>query len=160
MKRGRSSFPKKALYGLGILVVLAVVFFVVMFFWPYPSNSDPSWSPDGTRIAFTRHSEIWVMNADGTNQIKLLDSGQCPRWSPDGTKIAFVSKTFDVWIMNTDGSNQTKLTSGSLFCIEGFRSSYIDGGVCAECSYNFEQVGGSAIVKNRKPVLCEYATQN
>jgi len=56
MKRGRSSFPKKkALYGLGILVVLAVVFFVVMVFWQGPSNYNPSWSSDSTRIAFTRH---------------------------------------------------------------------------------------------------------
>ena len=94
---------------LGILVILAVVFFLVMFFWPYPNNNYPSWSPDSTRIAFTRHSEIWVMNADGTNRTKLLDNGQCPVWSPDGTKIAFISKEGYIWFMDTDGSNQRKL---------------------------------------------------
>lgn len=47
-----------------------------------PSSNDcsPYYSPDGTRIAFTResladgHDEVWVMNADGTNQIQLTDN--------------------------------------------------------------------------------------
>ena len=109
MENKRSSFLKKALYGLGALLILALVSFLILFLWPYPDNSDPSWSPDGTRIAFSRHSEIWVMNADGTNQTKLLDSDQCPRWSPDGTKIAFEGNG-DIWVMNADGTNQRKLT--------------------------------------------------
>ena len=32
---------------------------------------NPAWSPDGTQIAFRRNGDIWVMNADGTNQVKL-----------------------------------------------------------------------------------------
>jgi TolB protein len=113
MKRGRSSLLKKVLYGLGALVILAVAFGLVMFFWPYPINNYPSWSPDGTRIAFTSHSEIWVANANGTNRMKLLDNGQCPVWSPDGTKIAFISKEGYIWFMDTDGSNQRKLKSAT-----------------------------------------------
>ena len=124
MKRGHPSFLKKALYGLGLLVILVVVVGLVMAFWPYPSNNYPSWSPDSTRIAFTRHSEIWVINADGTNRTKLLDNGQCPVWSPDGTKIAFIrnptgnyepalSPDGHIWIMDADGTNQIDLTNGS-----------------------------------------------
>jgi len=53
---------------------------------------DPSWSPDGTRIAFrserSGEPEIWVMNADGTEQ-RRLTAGLSPAWSPDGSLIAF-----------------------------------------------------------------------
>jgi Tol biopolymer transport system component len=97
---------------------------LVMFFWPYPSNNFPSWSPDSTRIAFSRNYEIWVVNADGTNQTKLLDSGQVPAWSPDGTEIAFIRNPTGnykpalnpdghIWIMDADGTNQIDLTNGS-----------------------------------------------
>jgi TolB protein len=53
---------------------------------------DPSWSPDGTQIAFrserSGEPEIWVMNADGTDQRRLA-AGLSPAWSPDGSLIAF-----------------------------------------------------------------------
>ena len=64
--------------------------------------SDPSWSPDGERIAFAeRHwagggyNEIFVMNADGTEVRQLTNTNHGsvsdPSWSPDGERIAFVS---------------------------------------------------------------------
>jgi TolB protein len=47
---------------------------------------DPSWSPDGARIAFrserSGEPEIWVMSADGTGQRRLA-AGLSPAWSPD-----------------------------------------------------------------------------
>ncbi len=53
------------------------------------NNSQPSWSPDGTRIAFTSrrdgNSEIYVMNADGSEQTRLTnDPGEDthPAWRP------------------------------------------------------------------------------
>lgn len=41
----------------------------------------PAWSPDGSVIGFNRNNEIWLMNADGSNQVPLL-SGQWPAWRP------------------------------------------------------------------------------
>jgi Tol biopolymer transport system component len=64
-----------------------------------PSNGMyPTWSPDGSRIAFmswrTGATELWVMNADGSDQRRLTETawGDAidPRWSPDGKRIAFV----------------------------------------------------------------------
>ena len=51
-------------------------------------ESTPAWSPDGQRIAYSRGG-LWVMDADGSNQTRLTDSGIDPAWNPDGTKIAF-----------------------------------------------------------------------
>jgi len=58
----------------------------------------PSWSPDGTRIAFAsnRNSnyQIFVMKADGSD-VRLLANTEGratePRWSPDGKKIYFTN---------------------------------------------------------------------
>ena len=67
-------------------------------------DSYPRWSPDGTKIAFTRYmdkdkiqtsSELFLMNADGTEPQRLTHNNVTDHylsWSPDGTKIAFMSK--------------------------------------------------------------------
>jgi Tol biopolymer transport system component len=51
----------------------------------------PTWSPDGTRLAFA----LWpltsyVIDADGSNLRHLEGSGTAPQWSPDGSTIASV----------------------------------------------------------------------
>jgi uncharacterized repeat protein (TIGR01451 family) len=46
-------------------------------------DGSPAWSPDGTKIAFARSSQIWVMNADGSGQTNTsLPSGTDPDWQP------------------------------------------------------------------------------
>ena len=53
----------------------------------------PSFSPDGTRIAFIRAGRVYVMDSDGTGISMLSDRVRASgglAWSPDGTRIAFV----------------------------------------------------------------------
>ena len=80
---------------------------------------EPSWSPDGDRIAFVsardkRGLNIHVMDADGRNLMGLTkeSSNTEPAWSPDGTKIAFIRAKggTHVWVMDADGGNQMQLT--------------------------------------------------
>jgi TolB protein len=75
-----------------------------------------AWSPDGRRIAFESHLQVWVMNADGSGQRRLL-ARRYPAslaWSPDGRRIAFESNR-QVWVMNADGSGQRRLTRNGGF---------------------------------------------
>ena len=64
---------------------------------PY-ADQHPAWSPDGMRIAFSSAAsgttDIWVMNADGTNRVRVAQAGNQqrlldPAWSPDGSTIAY-----------------------------------------------------------------------
>lgn len=56
-------------------------------------GEQPAVSPDGSKIAFVRNGDIWVMDTSGANQ-KQLTSGVeidiAPRWKPDGSTIGFV----------------------------------------------------------------------
>jgi Tol biopolymer transport system component len=63
---------------------------------------EPTYSPDGTQIAFRGDHAIWAMNTDGSDMHAVApDAGVVdgPRWSPDGTKIAFSTYNGD-WRAN------------------------------------------------------------
>ena len=100
---------------------------------------DPSWSPDGKRIAFTSSEtpigaflhtqivregrpQIYVMDADGKNLRRLSNNNFAewhPSWSPDGKRIAFTSSSdrptadgyWDIYVMDADGNNPRNLTN-------------------------------------------------
>jgi dipeptidyl aminopeptidase/acylaminoacyl peptidase len=84
------------------------------------ADSQPAWSPDGNRIAFTStrdgNEEIYVMHADGSGQIRLTSNSwgdSSPAWSPNGRQIAFVGVPdidYEVYAMSADGSGQRNLT--------------------------------------------------
>jgi len=79
-------------------------------------NMLPAWSPDGTKLAFvstrTGAPEIWVMNADGSDQRQLTLGGgaMLPAWSPDSSQIA-CSVRGQIWVIGADGSYPRQLTT-------------------------------------------------
>ena len=78
---------------------------------------DPVWSPDRTKIIYSRWGDLIVMDPNGENKLKLVH-GMNPSWSPDGTKIVYqVSKDdssqmteSDLFIIDVNGTNVTQLT--------------------------------------------------
>lgn len=73
---------------------------------PGTGLGNPVWSPDGSRLAYVRFSEIgrgsptgeadiWVADADGGNAHALVDGPGWqwfPRWSPDGSWVAYTEE--------------------------------------------------------------------
>lgn len=93
------------------------------------SDDNPTWSPDGTRLAFGRthlgvHA-LWLINVDGTGARQLvgLSDGEVsipgeyneePAWSPDGRRIAWARSfggTHHIWVIDVDGANDRRLVA-------------------------------------------------
>ena len=69
------------------------------------------WSPDGSKIAFSASfDDVYVMNADGSGEIRLVRSVFEFDWSPDGTKIVFGGPDGEIHVIDVDGSHQRRLT--------------------------------------------------
>ncbi len=98
----------------------------------------PTWSPDGERIAFQVVSDersLYVIDRDGSNLTELLGPAHDrlgffdPAWSPDGSRIAYIASTqagstqagpwrLRVEVVDADGSNPTELVeAGTCYCL-------------------------------------------
>lgn len=89
----------------------------------YPiQDIGPSWSPDGTKIAFARvgaedgSNGLYTIDSDGTNLTPIMNglshvSGNDTAWSPDGTKIAY-STGNGIAVVPASGGSPTALVSG------------------------------------------------
>ena len=92
------------------------------------SDTTPVWSPDGTKIAWTRGSivgadelvpDIYTMNAGGTGVRRLTNDPAIdarPDWSPNGNKITFWSDrdgNSEIYTINADGTGVQRLTNNS-----------------------------------------------
>jgi dipeptidyl aminopeptidase/acylaminoacyl peptidase len=85
----------------------------------WPRGDAPSWSPDGSAIAFEDHDRLFTVQLDSTGLQELAPGmgGFFPRWSHDGTSIAFdtvptSAHTFSAWRVASDGTDPRKLLDG------------------------------------------------
>ena len=123
-------------------------------------DGGPWWSPDGKQIVYRAYHpsapdelnayrdllgqrlvrpnkmELWLMDADGTNQRQITKLGAAsfgPSWTPDGKRIIFSSNhhtnprlgNFDLFLINPDGTGLEQVTTASTF--DGFPMFSRDG---------------------------------
>ncbi|MFC2132210.1 T9SS type A sorting domain-containing protein [Bacteroidota bacterium] len=84
-------------------------------------DHNPSWSPDGEYIAFTRTfhidnivEEIWIMKQDGSEPHFIGINGGSPNWSPDGLRLIYHSAkngNYEICTCKLDGSDEQQLTN-------------------------------------------------
>ncbi|MEJ7892119.1 MAG: thrombospondin type 3 repeat-containing protein, partial [Solirubrobacteraceae bacterium] len=82
------------------------------------ADSQPTFSPDGKKIAYVSGNDIWVMSAaDGTGKTNLTKAAALaadpqerdPAFSPDGKQIAY-ERDLGIYLMNADGTGATRIT--------------------------------------------------
>ena len=108
-------------------------------------GSAPTWSPDGSRIAFTDEGDSgdaqifvrWMDDEGSTTQITRVEhSPSNLRWSPEGTQIAFtmtVESPESEWVIELDGQPEGAEWTGDPKVVERLqyrrdRRGYIDEG--------------------------------
>jgi len=124
---GRIAFTRQAPYdgGTGQIVLAnadgtGLVALTLTRGWG-SNNAQPTWSPNGSRIAFesTRRgdTDLWSVAPDASDLKELtfsLGFDGDPSWNPGGTRIAFETNRngkFDIYVINANGTGETRLTT-------------------------------------------------
>jgi tricorn protease len=86
---------------------------------PGSAERDPSWSPDGKRLAYLSDKsgeyELHIRYQNGLGEVKKLKLGDAPSfyynptWSPDSKRIAYQDKRLNVWIIDVDTGKSIKV---------------------------------------------------
>lgn len=99
---------------------------VQLFSYPRATQASPTFSPDGSKIAFVSDKDggmrIYIIpavfsekRANAVMISKQNRENSCPCWSSDGTKLAYSAKTSgirQIWIYDFESQEEFQLTSG------------------------------------------------
>jgi Tol biopolymer transport system component len=124
----KTDMDSVAIYSLAVIVATCIFNTTVPatdWLWQVTTDPagdrDPSWSPDGTTIAFysdrSGNNDIWVIPVEGGTPTQITTySGYdaLPSWSPDGASIAFTSfrdGNRDIWTIPAVGGTPTRITT-------------------------------------------------
>lgn len=114
---GRFIAYTRSFRGSDILVARADGSFPRVLFRDGRENTEPTWAPDGTRIAFVRNTRVAVVSVR-RRRARLLTPGdewaRSPAWAPNGRSIAFVRTPVNsdrgrLAVMRPDGSGLRNL---------------------------------------------------
>jgi Tol biopolymer transport system component len=128
-------------------------------FFDHPWTFNPTYSPDGTRIAYAdgigdNSHQLRVMNADGSGSRVLLDEQQGHTthnlaWSPDGERLVFGLGTGSgIYVVGADGSGLTLVIPGGTYPYwspDGSRISYQPCDVYSDCALQIADADGTHI---------------
>jgi len=112
---------------------------------------DPTWSPDGTKLAIGTNQGLYVMDRDGGNARRINqgtyteigERGEIAEWSPDGTRLLFTAFTGDgtldfqqeVYVVGLDGKPETMVSRDAkrgrdaVWSPDGTRIAYMRTGI-------------------------------
>jgi Tol biopolymer transport system component len=72
-------------------------------------ETEPTWSPDSDRLAFLRGDEVWVIDADGSDERFVAERAHgTPHWSSDGDTIVF-PRGPSMYVVPADGGEACRI---------------------------------------------------